>query len=262
MSNDATPGPATQSPRKAASRSFDPSVLVGVRYKVTKGCLALGVRKGETFRVRDARYLKGTGYSVQLAGEGRGLTLWAQSSARLTRELSLHNGNPLNRVRLARVEEASTEPVKPPVPAPVNPLDEKEALWRGATLLVQEKHLRIVKARFNRDSPLALRLCAVIRELGGVRDVKWPTNAQYELETKYGPLSLHVVVNGANEGATAYARFLKEGPEGFPHLAHINPYTGKWNHHFFVHPDGHDRAVESFRRDLSGIVPPKEQVSE
>lgn len=71
---------------------------------------------------------------------------------------------------------------------------------------------------------------ALIENLGGTisfRDERYP----WRLETQVGPLFLFVEENTIGGPGTVFTRF--ENPSDAKQLVECNPYSGKWNHHFF-----------------------------
>jgi hypothetical protein len=82
---------------------------------------------------------------------------------------------------------------------------------------------------------------ALIESLGAKPVDEW---YPWRLKTKAGPLSLRVDEEVASVIGTVFTRF--DSPPDAEELVDCNPYSGKWNHHYF---DGW--TVESALRDLS-----------
>ena len=82
-----------------------------------------------------------------------------------------------------------------------------------------------------RERAKFLRLaCEFIESIGGVH-----TNEsdiyEYILPTAYGSLRLHVDENATDGPGTVFCRF--HNPALVPAALDANPYSGKWNHHYF-----------------------------
>ena len=82
----------------------------------------------------------------------------------------------------------------------------------------------------------------------------------YELDTLAGILHLQVRRNSAFPGASVYTFF--EQPERATALlgSAPNPYSGKWNHHYFPKGLGQaelDMDVQHFERQLMTVLPRK-----
>jgi hypothetical protein len=76
----------------------------------------------------------------------------------------------------------------------------------------------------------------------------------WTVETKCGPLCLHVYTSAESSGLGWVA-----GRFPYPERAvavlgstSMNPYSGKWNHHFGSIPL--DEAIDSFRRSLGKVL--------
>lgn len=256
------PRPVPASKTSSREPAFDPSTLVGVRLKVTAGCLALGIRKGGRWTVVSAEYVLDHGYRLRLKCAGRQSgVLWAASSARLKdNTLSLNDGNPLHRVQFERVSPVLVtlkSPSEPAVdPRTLGDAERLEAALASYNALGSARPSPQTKARQKEGLALAKRFCRVIREVGGVSDPteveRWPS---FLLLTRYGVLGLSVDVNHVSEGATVFSRFREKIDGKFPSLRECNPYSGKWNHHYFVSEQFHDIAEKELRERLSAILP-------
>ena len=80
-----------------------------------------------------------------------------------------------------------------------------------------------------RDRRLFVQRCAaLIADLGGV-----PVDGlyQWELATRFGRLSLSVIENTTVGPGTVFTRF--DDPKTAQPQTGCNPYSGKWNHHYF-----------------------------
>ena len=67
---------------------------------------------------------------------------------------------------------------------------------------------------------------------------------RFSLQTKAGTLRLHVTENRTDGPGTVFTRF--DDPEAARKLLDCNPYSGKWNHHYFG-----DWSVDTAIYDLS-----------
>ena len=54
---------------------------------------------------------------------------------------------------------------------------------------------------------------------------------EFIMQTRVGRLTLHPVEHGKEELGTVFARF--EDPEAAHEIVDCNPFSGKWNHHYF-----------------------------
>jgi len=72
---------------------------------------------------------------------------------------------------------------------------------------------------------------------------------EYTMPTKYGPLWLHVVADFGDIG-TVFTRF-DNADMAAPHTG-CNPYSGKWNHHYF-HWDL-SAAVHDLQQQLGSVA--------
>lgn len=70
------------------------------------------------------------------------------------------------------------------------------------------------------------KACELIESLGAESDGDY-----WHLDTQCGRLRLHVVENAIEGPGTVFTRF--EEPERARLLVECNPYSGKWNHHYF-----------------------------
>ena len=94
------------------------------------------------------------------------------------------------------------------------------------------------------------RCTALIADLGGVHSEGGLY--EWELPTNFGRLCLSVVENTTSASVTVLTRFV-DAKAAHPQTA-CNPYSGKWNHHYF---DGWmvDAAVIDFERCLRSVLP-------
>ena len=102
-----------------------------------------------------------------------------------------------------------------------------------------------------RDRRLFVQRCiALIADLGGVHSEGGLY--EWELPTNFGRLCLSVVEDTTGGPGTVFARFDNE-KAAHPQTG-CNPYSGKWNHHYF---DGWtvDAAVIDFERCLRSVLP-------
>jgi hypothetical protein len=67
----------------------------------------------------------------------------------------------------------------------------------------------------------------------------------YKLRTRAGDLWISVRPNIAGAGASVFTRFEDVEAAKTLGVLHLNPYSGKWNHHFFF-----DVTLEDARRYL------------
>jgi hypothetical protein len=74
----------------------------------------------------------------------------------------------------------------------------------------------------------------------------------FVLQTKAGRLTLYPNVYGSNELGTVFARF--DDPKAARQIVECNPYSGKWNHHYF---DGWtvETATDDFTARLRRVLP-------
>ena len=96
------------------------------------------------------------------------------------------------------------------------------------------------------------------RFLAGVRKVLTDCGAthtpggyyEYALTTIYGPLGLSLSDSQTGGPGAVFARF-DDPARAEP--THCNPYTGKWNHHYF---DGWtvDAALADFARSIAALM--------
>jgi hypothetical protein len=120
---------------------------------------------------------------------------------------------------------------------------------------------RTSKRLEKQNAAYAARLRAVLEELGCVASdhIGYP----YRINTLAGLLLVDVHTNECQPGAAVFTRFEKPKKavkllgENWPHVpsAHgVNPYTGKWNHHFFDETIEEAEAVirREFARALGG----------
>jgi hypothetical protein len=101
-----------------------------------------------------------------------------------------------------------------------------------------------------RDRQRFVRLCnELIARLGGVRS---DGIYQWQLATRYGRLDLTVRENRCEGPGTVLTRF--DDPSTARRHFDCNPYSGKWNHHYF---DGWtvEVAVADLERRLRSVLP-------
>ena len=80
-----------------------------------------------------------------------------------------------------------------------------------------------------RDRRRFVRLCNdLIARMGGVRSHGL---YQWELPTRYGRLGLTTRQDGCQGPGTVFTRF--DEPHRVDRQINANPYSGKWNHHYF-----------------------------
>jgi hypothetical protein len=73
---------------------------------------------------------------------------------------------------------------------------------------------------------------------------------RFTLETKAGRLRLHPTENTTSGPGTVFTRF--DDPDAARHLVDCNPFSGKWNHHYF---DGTvDNAIENLTYWLRRVL--------
>lgn len=101
-----------------------------------------------------------------------------------------------------------------------------------------------------RDRQRFVRRCnELIARLGGVRS---DGMYQWELATRYGRLGLTVRENWREGPGTVFTRF--DDPSTARRHLECNPYSGKWNHHYF---DGWtvEAAIADFEYRLQSVLP-------
>lgn len=101
-----------------------------------------------------------------------------------------------------------------------------------------------------RDRQRFVRQCnELIARLGGVSS---DGMYQWELATRYGQLRLTVRENRFEGPGTVFTRF--DDPSTARRHLDCNPYSGKWNHHYF---DGWtvEAAVADFEYRLKSVLP-------
>jgi hypothetical protein len=89
----------------------------------------------------------------------------------------------------------------------------------------------------------------MIGRLGGVRS---DGIYQWELATRYGRLDLTVRENRCEGPGTVFTRF--DDPSTAHRHLDCNPYSGKWNHHYF---DGWtvEAAIADLEHRLRSVLP-------
>jgi hypothetical protein len=93
-------------------------------------------------------------------------------------------------------------------------------------------------------------LAAIIRlllNLGAQQD-----DDRFVLQTKAGQLTFFPDISGSEELGTVFARF--DDPQVARQIVECNPYSGKWNHHYF---DGWtvETATDDFTARLRRVLP-------
>lgn len=103
------------------------------------------------------------------------------------------------------------------------------------------------------NAKFAAALTAAVIESGAA---KAEHSYEFTLETKAGLLRLSVRPNVASYGAAVFARFddveRAKGVIG----SLLNPFSGKWNHHYFtddVKPESVAQAVTDIKHCLSSV---------
>ena len=95
----------------------------------------------------------------------------------------------------------------------------------------------------------------LLMRLGATRDND-PTWPEYVLDTRAGPLRLHIddfEHKHAKGPGTVFARF--DNPNRAMLLVQCNPYSGKWNFHFFSEKaDAVDAAIRQVEGMLSLVL--------
>jgi hypothetical protein len=101
-----------------------------------------------------------------------------------------------------------------------------------------------------RDRERFVRLANKLIESLGGRHLD--RHDEWELETRFGRLLLHVVENRIEGPGTVFTRF-DNAKAAHPHTG-CNPHSGKWNHHFF---DGWsvDAALTDLEYQLKKVLP-------
>jgi hypothetical protein len=100
-----------------------------------------------------------------------------------------------------------------------------------------------------RDRQRFIRRCReLIARLGGVgTDGLY----QWQLSTRYGRLGLSVIKNTTGGPGTVFTRF--DDPKAAHPQTGCNPYSGKWNHHYFDNWTVDD-ALTDVERRLRSVV--------
>ncbi len=101
-----------------------------------------------------------------------------------------------------------------------------------------------------RDRERFVRRCnELIASLEGIRS---EGIYQWELSTRYGLLGLTVRENRLEGPGTVFTRF--DCPIAARRHTNCNPYSGKWNHHYF---DGWtaESALDDFEHRLRSVLP-------
>jgi hypothetical protein len=91
-----------------------------------------------------------------------------------------------------------------------------------------------------------VRVTAMLLDLGAE-----PLDYEFVLQTKAGRLKLHPTENHAEGLGTVFTRF--DNPEVARQLVNCNPFSGKWNFHFF---DGWtvDAAIQELAFQLNKVL--------
>ena len=91
------------------------------------------------------------------------------------------------------------------------------------------------------------KVAALLLDLGAT-----PSDYDFALQTKVGLLKLHPSENHCEGLGTVFARF--ESPQAARELVCCNPYSGKWNHHFFAGWDV-ESALNELAYQLKKVLP-------
>ena len=92
----------------------------------------------------------------------------------------------------------------------------------------------------------------LIESLGATRDSNYRSGDYWHLDTICGPLWLVVDDDDQSNGiGTVYTHFSE--PEEASPLTDCNPYSGKWNHHYFDHWSSVDNAIKDLTFQLRRI---------
>ena len=97
-----------------------------------------------------------------------------------------------------------------------------------------------------RDRFAATAVETILRHYGTPTD---EARREYTMPTKYGPLRLHIIPDFGDIGAvmTRFANADHAAPQ-----TGCNPYSGKWNHHYF-HWDL-SLAVQDLQQQLGSVA--------
>jgi hypothetical protein len=87
---------------------------------------------------------------------------------------------------------------------------------------------------------------ALLTRLGAEHD-----KDKFTLQTKVGPLTLYPTENTTEGPGTVFGRF--DDPDKAKQLVDCNPYSGKWNHHYF-NPWTVDTAVNDLAYQLEKVL--------
>lgn len=105
-----------------------------------------------------------------------------------------------------------------------------------------------------RNERYAKELDKMLRELGARPDPDDRIKMGYQLlDTRFGLLRLSTSANVAQEGATLFSRF-EEPQRAAGQLSHVNPHSGKWNHHFFGTAQEFPAWKDGIRRELERLL--------
>ena len=108
-----------------------------------------------------------------------------------------------------------------------------------------------------RNIVFAARLRAVISEFGGV-EKSGCLGPEFYLTTLAGPLRLAVYENTSYPGAWVAGRFA-DVEAAKKQVTDVNPYSGKWNHHFFT--ENVEEAGRTLRTALRRLTTKDTEVS-
>ena len=110
------------------------------------------------------------------------------------------------------------------------------------------------KATAKDRASFALKACEVIIEAGGRSEPDDTGLYSWVVDTKCGPLYLHVSESTGSGIGFVAGRFLYPD-RGVAVLGTdtLNRHSGKWNHHYFI-PWSVDQAVADFERSLKQVL--------
>jgi len=91
------------------------------------------------------------------------------------------------------------------------------------------------------------RVAAMLLDMGAE-----PRDYEFALQTKAGLLKLHPTENQVEGLGTVFSRF--EDPKAAKELVNCNPFSGKWNFHFFAGWSV-ESALEELAFQLRRILP-------
>lgn len=106
------------------------------------------------------------------------------------------------------------------------------------------------KAQLKRTQTFLHHVQKYLHDINATQDLADPT--RYTLPTKAGILHLYLTPNYSNGPGTIYTRF--DNPTQAKQAGiDCNPYSGKWNHHYFV-PWTPQEAAQDFQTTLNKIL--------